>query len=372
MSSGAPVRTLLHKGPDEPDTKERATFGWLVIAITLCFASPGSARAHDVPRSESRIEVHGHVFRVEFRLDLLELGYVDTKGTGFISTDELDNSIGRIYADFKQHFLVGAPDSPIQITLERYRVVEDHVVDMELVYEFSHDVTELTLTSTLSQITRPGHQHLANVSMNGTLEEAVLNASNPTATFTSGESNALRTFGSFLRLGIMHIFTGYDHLAFLVGLLIVTTNLKSLIKIITAFTVAHSITLALATLDIVELPTRLTESVIALSIAYVAVENLLGMRVIARYRIAFLFGLVHGFGFSSVLREMGLSRGHLALSLFSFNLGVEIGQVAFVLVLFPLIVYMTASSSQRRFQMSVSLIVLCLATYWFVQRAFLA
>jgi hypothetical protein len=372
MSSGAPVRTLLHKGPDDPDKKKRATFGWLVVAIMVCFASPGSARAHDVPRSESRIEVHEREVRVEFRLDLLELGYVDTKGTGFISTDELDNSIGLIYADFKQHFVVGAPDPPIQITLERYRVVEDHVVDMELVYEFSHDVTELTLTSTLSQITRPVHQHLTNVNMNGTLEEAVLNASNPTATFTSGEPNALRAFGSFLRLGIMHIFTGYDHLAFLVGLLIVTTNLKSLIKIITAFTVAHSITLALATLDIVELPTRLTESVIALSIAYVAVENLLGMRVIARYRIAFLFGLVHGFGFSSVLREMGLSRGHLALSLFSFNLGVEIGQVAFVLALFPLIVYVTASSSQRRFQMSVSLIVLCLATYWFVQRAFLA
>lgn len=360
-----------YKGPDRLNTKRRAEIAWLVVAIMLC-CCPTSICAHDVPRSESRIDVHGREVRVEFRLDLLELGYVDRKGTGFVSTDELDNSINRIYQDFKQHFVICAPDPPIQITLKRYRVVEEHLVAMELEYQFSHDVTDLTLTSTLSQITRPVHQHLANVNMNGTLEEAVLNASNPTATFTSGEPNAFRTFLSFLRLGIMHIFTGYDHLAFLVGLLIVTTNLKSPIKIITSFTVAHSITLVLATLDIVRLPSRLTESVIALSIGYVAVENLLGTRAIARYRIAFLFGLVHGFGFSSVLREMGLSRSHLALSLFSFNLGVEIGQVAFVLVLFPLIFYMTSSSLQRRFQLSVSAIVFCLAAYWFVQRAFLA
>jgi hydrogenase/urease accessory protein HupE len=181
----------------------------------------------------------------------------------------------------------------------------------------------------------------------------------------------MKTFWSFFRLGIMHIFTGYDHLAFLVGLLIVTTSLGSLIKIITSFTVAHSITLALSTFNIVVLPTRLTESVIALSIVYVALENLLGIRAIERYRITFLFGLAHGFGFSNVLREMELSRLHLGLSLFSFNLGVEAGQLAFVLVFFPLILYIATVSWRRQFQKAVSLVVMCLAMYWFVQRAFM-
>jgi len=170
---------------------------------------------------------------------------------------------------------------------------------------------------------------------------------------------------------VMHIFTGYDHLAFLVGLLIVTTNLKSLIKIVTSFTVAHSITLALATFNIIVIPSRWTESMIALSIAYVAIENLWGKRAVERYVITFIFGLVHGFGFSNVLREMELARVHLALSLFSFNLGVEIGQLTFVLVLFPLVVYMAASTWKRQFQVSVSAVVMCLAVYWFVQRAFL-
>jgi hydrogenase/urease accessory protein HupE len=181
----------------------------------------------------------------------------------------------------------------------------------------------------------------------------------------------VKTFWSFFRLGIMHIFTGYDHLAFLVGLLIVTTSLGSLVKIITSFTVAHSITLALATFNIVVLPTRLTESVIALSIVYVALENLLSMRAIQRYRVTFLFGLAHGFGFSNVLREMDLSRLHLGLSLFSFNFGVEIGQLAFVLMLFPLILYIASVGWRLQFQKAVSLVVMSLATYWFLQRAFM-
>ena len=337
----------------------------------MCCAFSAVASGHDVSQSESRIDIHGRQVRVALHLNLLELGYVDKDGNGFISYDELDNSIGRVYTDIKQHFVLRGPAPPIQVTLERYGVVEDHVLDAEIVYQFPQDVTQLSVTSTLYEITRPGHQHLTSANLSGTIHEAVLNAANTTAVFSSSDAPAVKTFWSFLRLGIMHIFTGYDHLAFLVGLLIVTTSLGSLVKIVTSFTVAHSITLALATFDIVVLPTRLTESVIALSIAYVALENVLGMRAIERYRITFLFGLAHGFGFSNVLREMELSRIHLGLSLFSFNLGVEIGQLTFVLALFPLIIYIASVSWRRQLQTIVSLVVMCLAMYWFVQRAFL-
>jgi hydrogenase/urease accessory protein HupE len=353
------------------DPVHRASFASLMITLFLCCAFCGSVSGHDVSQSESRLEVHHHEIRVTFRLNLLELGYVDANGNGFISYDELDNSIGRVYTDIKQHYIIRGPALPTQITLERYGVVEDHVLDAEIVYEFPQEVRQLRVTSTLYQITRPGHQHLTSANLNGTIHEAVLNAANQTAVFSSDDASTVKTFWSFFRLGVMHIFTGYDHLAFLVGLLIVTTSLGSLIKIITSFTVAHSITLALATFNLVVLPTRLTESIIALSIVYVALENLLGIRAIERYRITFLFGLAHGFGFSNVLREMELSRIHLGLSLFSFNFGVEIGQLAFVLVLFPLILYIATVSWRRQFQKAVSLVVMCLATYWFVQRAFM-
>jgi hypothetical protein len=169
-----------------------------------------------------------------------------------------------------------------------------------------------------------------------------------------------------------HIFTGYDHLAFLICLLIVTSSLGSLVKVITSFTVAHSITLAFATFSVLTLPTRLTESMIPLTIAYVAIENLTTVNAIERYRVTFVFGLIHGFGFSNVLREMQLSRSHLALSLFSFNAGVEVGQLLFVLLLFPLLMFAALTQWRLQIRYAVSGVVLCFAFYWFVQRAFLA
>lgn len=318
-------------------------------------------------RSESRVDVRGREVRVDLRFNLLELSNVDTNGDGAVSYDELDVAIERIYAHIKQHYIVGNPGPPSQVTLKRYGVFEGHVLDLELIYEFPQKVTQLRISSTLHQLAQPGHEHLISVRFDGEPQESVLNAANPTAVFKSGGTSYSKTITSFVALGIEHIFTGYDHLAFLVGLLIATTTLGSMIKVITSFTVAHSITLALATFDLVILPVRLTESLIALSIVYVAAENLLGIRAIERYRIAFLFGLIHGFGFSNVLREMQLSRSHLALSLFSFNTGVEIGQILFVIAAFPLIIYLTRSRWQGQIKPAISLTVMCLAVYWFVQ-----
>ena len=308
---------------------------------------------------------------MRLKLNLLELGYVDADGNGFISYDELNDSIRRIYEDVNRHYVLSATAQPIKITLESYDVIENHIAVLGLIYQFPNPISQLTVTSTLFQITQPSHQHLISANIEGSVHEEVLNASRTTVKFDSGTMPAARTFWSFLRLGVMHIFTGYDHLAFLVSLLIVTMKLRSLIKIVTSFTVAHSITLALATFEIVVLPSRLTESVIALSIGYVASENLLGKEAMERYRIVFLFGLAHGFGFSNILREMELSRSHLALSLFSFNLGIELGQLSFVILLFPLIVYISSSRWRQPFQKSVSAVVFCLALYWFVRRAFL-
>lgn len=345
-------------------------FGLLLLGGLLGDVLP--AFGHDMSQSESRILVQGQNVQVFLRLNLLEFKGVDTNGDGAISYDELDNAIDRVYAAIKQRFTITAPDAPVRVILRRYGVSEDHVLDLDLLYTFSHDVSELQVTSTIDQITRPGHQHLTTVTFSHEQQEGILNASNPTAIFKGSGPSDRQILASFVRLGVLHIFTGYDHLAFLIGLLIATTTLSSAIKVITSFTLAHSITLAAATFNLVILPSRLTESLIALSIVYVAAENLLGFRAIERYRITFLFGLVHGFGFSNVLREMQLSRSHLALSLFSFNTGVEIGQVLFVIVAFPLVLYLTKSPWQRQIVPAISLTVMCLATYWFVQRAFLA
>ncbi len=177
---------------------------------------------------------------------------------------------------------------------------------MHILYVFPQDVTTLEVRSTLYEIMPPDHEHLMSIRLNGTLHEAILNSRTQQAAFSGVKATNLETLWRFGRLGVEHIFTGYDHLAFLLGLLVATATLGSLVKIITSFTIAHSITLALATFNVVVLPSRLTESLIALSIGYVAAENLFDFRVMKRYYITFLFGLIHGFGFSTVLREMDL------------------------------------------------------------------
>jgi len=177
---------------------------------------------------------------------------------------------------------------------------------------------------------------------------------------------------SFFLLGIEHILSGYDHLLFLLGLLLRGGGWFSLAKIITAFTLAHSVTLALAVLNLVVLPDRLVEAVIALSIAFVAAENLFLSPVVSRrWLVSFCFGLVHGFGFSAALRELGLPSHGLLLSLFGFNAGVEAGQALVVAVVLPLIVVLRRSRWEKRMVWSSSLAILLVGLVLFVERAFL-
>ncbi len=195
-----------------------------------------------------------------------------------------------------------------------------------------------------------------------------------------GESAAGRGAGlwpqikGFLTLGVRHIATGYDHLLFLVSLLVVGRGLRPLLKVVTAFTVAHSITLSLAVLNVVTLPSRVVESVIALSIAYVALENLwrgdAGLR--RRWLVTFAFGLAHGLGFASLLKNMAIARPSLLVSLVSFNLGVEIGQVAVVAVAFLGLRVLQNSPRDRLFRRAISWGAATLGLAWFIQRALLS
>lgn len=174
---------------------------------------------------------------------------------------------------------------------------------------------------------------------------------------------------SFFLLGVEHIATGYDHLLFLLALILCGGNLVSLLKIITAFTLAHSITLGAAALDFVTLPSTLVEAVIALSIAYVAFENLFPRFAVShRWHVSFLFGLVHGFGFSSVLKEIGLPKDSLLWSLLNFNLGVEAGQAIAVLIVVPLLIQLKKTSYEARVVRAFSAAVLVIGLALFVER----
>lgn len=184
------------------------------------------------------------------------------------------------------------------------------------------------------------------------------------------------TFLGFVTLGIEHIWMGYDHLLFLFALLLVCQSYRSIIGIITCFTVAHSLTLILATFDLVSLPGWLVEPAIAASIVFVGVENLWrrGAEPKGRWALTFCFGLIHGFGFAGVLRELGIGENGqgLALPLFSFNLGVELGQIVIAVVALPILWRLRQKEKFVRVGVPVLSAVVALAgLYWLLERTVL-
>ena len=173
----------------------------------------------------------------------------------------------------------------------------------------------------------------------------------------------------FLPLGIQHILEGWDHLLFLLALVLPGGSLGNLVRIVTAFTIAHSLTLAAAALEFVSLPAAPVEALIALSIAWVAAENLARVRSMSRrWVVAFAFGLIHGFGFASVLRDIGLPSRSLLSSLLWFNVGIELGQVLVVLLLVPVLAWLGRARLGKPVPYALSAVIFVASVALFVQR----
>jgi hypothetical protein len=225
----------------------------------------------------------------------------------------------------------------------------------------------------------PQHQTFVNVyEDHGLRHQAILDARRPAMDYYGGTwSGVGAVLATFVPAGVHHIAIGPDHILFLVGLLLLGGSLRRLALIVTAFTLGHSVTLSLAALKIVAVPAHVVEPAIALSLVLVAADNLLAgggevPRRDLRPWLAGVFGLVHGFGFAAVLREFGLPDAALGWSLFGFNLGVELGQLALVV---PLALGLAAIRRQRpglarRMAVVGSVAVALAGAYWFVQRVF--
>jgi len=221
----------------------------------------------------------------------------------------------------------------------------------------------------------PRHQTFVNVYEQSALrQQVILDASRPSLEYFSGSSRGtLAVARRFVAAGIHHILIGPDHILFLIGLLLLGGTIRRLAFVVSAFTLAHSVTLTIAALRIFSPPPSLVEPLIALSIVYVGIDNLMvkGGRDL-RVWIAFAFGFVHGFGFASVLREMDLPPRALGWSLFSFNLGVEIGQLFVVALVASALAALRhrSEAAGRRLAFAGSLVVVAAGTFWFVQRVF--
>jgi hydrogenase/urease accessory protein HupE len=221
------------------------------------------------------------------------------------------------------------------------------------------------------------HQTFVNIYEQDRLRsQVIVDAGRPDLEyFTGGRQGAFALMRKFVPAGVHHILIGPDHVLFLIGLLLLGGSVRRLLVVVTSFTLAHSITLSVAALNIFTPPARLIEPAIALSIVYVGADNLLvrGGRDV-RALIALAFGFIHGFGFAYVLREMRLPGPALGWSLFSFNLGVEIGQLLVVVTVATSLAALRSRSEAagRVLALAGSLAVIAAGTFWFVQRVFFA
>jgi len=363
---------------------------WLAT-LALLLAGP-LAQAHIASNGFLSLKVEGA--RVSGALELairdgeLAVG-LDRDRDGKVSWGELRASQSALQAYVMGHIVLAGRDGACKLSFAPVQVnqrVDGNYLWLPVTADCGSALKSLTIDYQVLNEEDPSHRGLLTLSANGEVQTAVLGGSSAARLFALDHPSHWRAFVEYLRAGVWHIWSGIDHLLFLLSLLLPAVLLRrnnrweavpmaapaftNIVKVVTAFTLAHSITLSLAAFDVIRLPGRLTESVIAASIIVAALNNVFPRVTEGRWRIAFAFGLLHGFGFASVLAEMGLPKGARLVSLVAFNLGVEVGQLAVVLAVMPLAYILRSTVFYRRGVMPWgSSAIAALALIWFVQRA---
>lgn len=267
----------------------------------------------------------------------------------------------------------------------RVELLAEDNVSFHCSFSLPPGANKITLRGTKFGDLPHGHRQFAIFTndLKGRIVERLLSVSQPSVELsrfhqdaaggTRVDETAAPGFWGFFKLGLRHIWSGYDHLLFLFGLLIVCRSFRSIVAIVSSFTIAHSLTLALATLDLVNVSPAVVEPAIAASIVFVAIENLWrrGEHSRSRLLVTFAFGLVHGFGFASVLRDLGVGvdgRSY-AMPLFSFNLGLEVGQIVVAGIVLPVVWQLRKSEAfVRRGVPIASGVIAAAGLFWFLER----
>jgi hypothetical protein len=292
---------------------------------------------------------------------------LDASGDGALDDAEVQRARAALEESITRRIVVRGDAAPCPGTLARATLTEKDGLELVAKYACAGAPSRVTIELALLDSFAHGHRHVARLVAGSTVVEDVLFRGHASIE-ASGDTRALG-FGAFLRMGVEHILTGYDHLLFLFGLILVGGRVRALVGVVTAFTLAHSVTLGLAALGVLTPPPRIVEPAIALSIAYVGVENFFVANAEKRWKITFPFGLVHGFGFAAALQEVDLSRAQIPVALVSFNLGVELGQLGVMATLLPLVLSARRNPwVEARGVPALSACVALAGLFWFVQR----
>lgn len=363
-----------------------------IAAALLLLSAAVSVQAHVA--SNSFLSMRVEDARVDGALELavrdaeIAVG-LDSNHDGKVTWGEVRAAQGALVLYLSQHLELSGPDGRCALQFGAVQINER--VDGNYLWQpftaiCPAALRRLTIDYRVLDEEDPSHRGLLTLMAQGIGQTAVLGGAHSLQSFDLRHPSLGSACLEYLRAGIWHIWSGIDHLLFLLSLLLPAVLLRrrhrwqavpqaapaffNILKVVTAFTLAHSITLSLAAFDIIHLPGRLTESAIAASIIVGALNNVFPVVTEARWHIAFAFGLLHGFGFAAVLSEMGLPQGARLLSLVSFNLGVEVGQLAVVLAVMPFAYLLRGT---RLYQGALmpwgSTAIAGLAFVWLIQRA---
>ena len=363
-----------------------------ILAAWVCCVSL-LAQAHKPSDSYLSLQVQEQQIEGQWDIALRDLDFViglDADGNGELTWDEVRARHKEIAAYALSRLSVSSGGALCPATV-REQLIDDHTDGAYSVLRFTalcaDKVRTLAVEYRLLFDVDPQHKGLLRLQHRELTTTAIFSPDTANQKFTLAEPDRIKQFGEFLKTGVWHIWIGFDHILFLLSLLLpavliwaerkwrAVPNFKSafidVFKIVTAFTVAHSITLTLATFQVIALPSRWVESAIALSVIVAALNNIFPVVIARRWIAAFGFGLIHGFGFASVLADLGLPQNSLLLALVGFNIGVELGQLAIVAVFLPLAYAARKSWFYHRLVLiGGSALIVLVAAVWFAERAF--
>jgi len=362
---------------------------WFVIAMLMA----GSASAHKPSDSYLVLDVAGTQVTGQWDIALRDLDVaigLDQDGNGELTWDEVRARHGAIaaYALSRLTLSSGGAACPLRVT---GHLLDDHsdgaYAVLRLQATCPADIVALDADYRLLFDIDPQHKGLLRLSNRTQTSTAIFTPDSPAQKLQVQDASRWRQFADYVKHGVWHIWIGFDHILFLLALLLPAVLVYSaagwqgratfrgafieVLKVVTAFTLAHSVTLTLATLGVVALPSRVVESAIAASVLLAALNNLRPVFGRSRAVVAFVFGLIHGFGFASVLLDLGLPKTALVLSLVGFNVGVELGQLAIVAVFLPLAFAARRTVAYRRaVLLGGSAVIAGLALVWLFERVF--
>lgn len=365
---------------------------WRLWLLAVCLLACGPARAHKPSDSYLTIRTDGQAITGQWDIALRDLDHaigLDADGNGQITWGETRARHGDIAAYALARLSLTADGQACTLEVPK-QLVDRHS-------DGAYSVLQLAISCPVSAPTRlaldyrlfadldPQHRGLLNLATPSGARSAVFAPESRQQSFELAELGPWRQFVDYTREGVWHIWIGFDHILFLLSLLLpavlvwrkptwepaerFSASFWEVARVVTAFTVAHSITLSLASLQLVSLPSRWVESAIAASVVLAALNNVWPVVHGRRWLVAFCFGLVHGFGFASVLADLGLPANALLVALVGFNIGVELGQLAIVAVFLPLAHALRRHWVYRRvIHIGGSLVIAALAAVWLVER----